>query len=173
MALEWDALVTVGRIARTHGNRGQVIVNPETDFPDERFRAGAVVYIARDGRVEPVTLTAVRFHQGRPIVALDGVATMNEAETLAGLELRVPASELTPLPEATYYRHDLVGCVVETVAGEPVGTVTGVEGTLDLSRLVVQGRQGEVLIPLVATICVRVDPAPGRSWSTRPRGCST
>ena len=29
----WDAMVVVGRVARTHGRRGEVIVNLETDFP--------------------------------------------------------------------------------------------------------------------------------------------
>ena len=37
---DWDDMALVGRIARPHGIRGQVIVNPETDFPEERFRAG-------------------------------------------------------------------------------------------------------------------------------------
>ena len=34
----WDEMAVVGRIARPHGLRGQVIVNLDNDFPDERFR---------------------------------------------------------------------------------------------------------------------------------------
>ena len=37
---EWDDMVLVGRIARPHGLRGQVVVNPETDFVEERFAGG-------------------------------------------------------------------------------------------------------------------------------------
>ena len=33
-------MVLVGRIARPHGLRGDVVVNPETDFVEERFRRG-------------------------------------------------------------------------------------------------------------------------------------
>ena len=33
-------MALVGRIARPHGLRGQVVVNPETDFVEERFRRG-------------------------------------------------------------------------------------------------------------------------------------
>ena len=29
----WEDMAIVGRIARAHGNRGQVILNLETDFP--------------------------------------------------------------------------------------------------------------------------------------------
>ena len=37
-AVNWDEMAVVGRIARPHGIRGQVIVNPETDFPEDRFQ---------------------------------------------------------------------------------------------------------------------------------------
>jgi 16S rRNA processing protein RimM len=154
-----EDLLLVGRVARAHGNRGQVIVNPETDFAGDRFQVGRVVRVGPAERAAPRAIVSVRFHQGRPIVALEGVTTMNEAEALAGAELWLPASELAPLPPSTFYRHDLVGCDVRRASGEIVGRVTGVEGTLERSRLVVLGPRGESLIPLVAPICVSVDPA--------------
>ena len=79
-------LLLVGRVARAHGNRGQVIVNPETDFAEERFRVGhACCSWDRPIDRRRARLRAARFHQGRPIVALDGVDTMNDAEALAGV----------------------------------------------------------------------------------------
>ena len=89
---------------------------------------------------------------------LEGVETMNDAEALAGAELRMPASALGPLPGNTFYRHDLVGCDVKDTAGRAIGRVTGVEGPLEQSRLVVESARGEVLIPMVQGICVTVDP---------------
>src|SRR5579872_5216434 len=119
-------MAVVGRIARAHGIRGQVIVNPETDFPDERFKPGAELFVERGGRVEPLTLTTVRFHRDRPVIGIEGVATMDDAETLAGLELRVPVELLAALPADTFYHHDLIGCQVEMKDGRTVGTVSGV-----------------------------------------------
>jgi 16S rRNA processing protein RimM len=152
-------LLLVGRVARAHGNRGQVIVNPETDFAEERFRVGRVLLVGPAGRPSPRRISAVRFHQGRPIVALEGVATMNDAEALAGADLWIPASALPPLPAGTFYRHDLVGCEVRHPSGIVIGRVTDVHGPIDRSYLVVEGERGEVLIPLVDHICVKVDPA--------------
>src|SRR5690242_5040159 len=131
MSLKWSEMAAVGRIARAHGIRGQVIVNLDTDFPEQRFRPGAEVFIERNGTVQPLTLTSVRFHRDRPVVAIAGVETMNDAEALAGQELRVPVERLASLPGGTFYRHDLIGCRVETSAGQLVGTVESVEGTLD------------------------------------------
>jgi 16S rRNA processing protein RimM len=154
-----SALILVGRIARAHGNKGQVIVNPDTDFPHERFAAGQVLVVEHGGTTVERRITAVRFQQGRPIVALAGVETMDDAEALAGAELKVAEGSLPPLPENTFYRHDLVGCEVKDASGRVIGRVTGVEGPLEQSRLVIESQRGEVLIPMVDGICVSVDTA--------------
>jgi 16S rRNA processing protein RimM len=163
----WKDMAVVGQIARAHGNRGQVILNAETDFPGERFRPGAELFVERGGVVKELTITTVRFQRGRPVVGLAGVDTMNDAAALAGHELRVPADWLAVLPDGTFYRHDLVGCRVETRGGEPVGVVAGVEGTLDRSRLVVAGVRGDVLVPLVPEICTTID-VPGKRIVIEP-----
>jgi 16S rRNA processing protein RimM len=166
----WEDMATVGRIARAHGNKGQVIVNLDTDFPEQRFRPGAELFVQRDGRTERITITTVRFQQGRPVLAVNGVDTMNGAEALAGLELRVPRETLAPLPPGTYYHHDLVGCLVETIDGAVVGDVAAVEESAGGSRLVVNGARGEVLIPLVAEICRMIDVAAKRIVVAPPVG---
>src|SRR6476469_4272444 len=152
-------LLLVGRVARAHGNKGQVIVNPETDFARDRFAVGNEVVVEQYGRSTARRITAVRFHDGRPIVALGGIETMNDAEALAGAELKMAAGALAPLPANTFYRHDLVGCDVKDTAGRAIGRVTGVEGPMEQSRLVVAGAKGELLVPMAEGICVSVDPA--------------
>src|SRR4029450_10358878 len=128
-------LLLVRGVARAHGNRGHVIVNLETDFPEERFKVGDVLLVgpAADAR----EITEVRFHQGRPVVALRGVESMNDAEALAGAGLKVRAASVPSLPAGTYYRHDLVGCEVHDANGNIVGRVAAVEGSLERSHLVV------------------------------------
>ena len=163
-------MVLVGRIARAHGNRGQVIVDPATDFPEERFKAGAVVHIRRGDAAEPVTIESVRFHRGRPIIGLGGIDTMDAAEALAGVELRIGDAALQPLPAGSYYHHDLIGCLVETPAGETIGRVTSVEGDAAGSRLVVRTQNGEALIPMAEGIWKSVDLAARKIVVEPPEG---
>jgi 16S rRNA processing protein RimM len=164
-------MAVVGRIARAHGNRGEVIVNLETDFPLERFRPGADVFIERRGVVEALRLMKVRFQHERPVLAIEGVVTMNDAEALAGFELRVPVDRLAALPAGTFYRHELIGCRVETGSGAAVGVVRDVEGTVGGSRLIVDGgSRGEILIPLAAEICRAIDIAAQRIVIDPPEG---
>lgn len=158
MAVEWDDLAQVGRIARPHGIRGQLIVNPDTDFPEERFVPGAVMFVRRGADVVPVTITTARFQQGRPVIGLQGVDDRTAAEALAGADVRIPRGALRPLPDGVFYQHDLVGCSVTMAAG-PVGTVRAVDDAGGAAaRLVVDGADGEILIPLAAEICVVIDP---------------
>jgi 16S rRNA processing protein RimM len=150
-------LLLVGRVARAHGNKGQVIVNPESDFAHDRFAVGHELIVEQGGRSAPRRITAVRFQDGRPIIALEGVATMNDAEALAGAELKMPASALGALPANTFYRHDLVGCEVADTSGRILGTVTEVQGPSERSLLVVGSGRAEVMIPMVDGIVVSID----------------
>jgi 16S rRNA processing protein RimM len=164
-------MAVVGRVARAHGIRGQVIVNLETDFPQERFRPGAELFVKRSsGAVEALVVTTARFQHERPVIGLRGVEDMNAASALVGAELRVPAGRLAKLPDGTFYRHDLVGCAVETVDGAQVGVVTAVEGSMAGSRLVVAAKRGDVLIPLAVEICRTIDPAGRRIVIAPPEG---
>jgi 16S rRNA processing protein RimM len=171
--VNWDEMAVVGRIARPHGLRGQVIVNPETDFLHERFFVGAKLYTrssATAAVVGSVTITSARFQQGRPVIGLQGVEDMNAALALAGVELRIPVEQLVALPAGTFFHHDLIGCAVETVDGQAIGEVASVENGPGASRLVVTTTQGEVLIPLVAAICTTIDPAARRIVIAPPEG---
>jgi 16S rRNA processing protein RimM len=145
-------------------------VNLETDFPLERFRPGAEIFVRRAGVVEPIAITSVRFQRERPIIGVAGIESVDAADDLIGAELRVPIDRLVSLPDGTFYRHDLVGCRVETGAGEAVGIVAAVEGEMGGSRLVVDTPGGPVLVPLAAEICPAIDPARKRIVIDPPEG---
>ncbi|MEX2270891.1 MAG: ribosome maturation factor RimM [Vicinamibacterales bacterium] len=165
----WEDMVLVGRIARPQGIRGEVIIDAETDFPEERFAEGGRVFIERDGTASPLAIADFRMHAGRPVVRFETIESMNEAETLRGRELRVPESELGALPENVWYHHQLLGSRVRTKDGRDVGTVVGIQGPTDRSILVIDGPEGNALVPLVAEFCkvdvaarvVEIDPPEG------------
>lgn len=164
--MNWDEMVLVGTVARPHGIRGQVVINPETDFAEERFAVGKTLWTpGGELRIE-----TVRFQGRRPVVGFEGKTRIEDVVALAGLPLRVPAETLKPLEPGSYYQHELVGCVVETVAGERVGDVTRVDGGAAGSLLAVTGASGEVLIPLAAHICVVVDVSAKRIQIDPPEG---
>lgn len=165
----WDEMVIVGRIARPQGIRGEVIIDASTDFPDDRFAEGRSVFVRRGAEAETLTVAQFRMHGRRPVVRFDGAASMDDAEKLRGLEMRVPESELAALPEGMWYHHELLGCRVRTKDGADIGTVTAIQGPTERSILEVDGPRGLALIPLAAEFVtvrrderiVEVDPPEG------------
>lgn len=163
-------MVLVGVVARSHGNKGQVILNSASDFAEDRFRVGARLFAGRgQGTFDALEVTSVRFQQGRPIVGFAGFETIDDAERLAGAELRIPAEEQAPLPAGSYYHHQLIGCEVVTPDGERIGQVSDVQGSGDATRLIVKGRRAEVMIPFAVDFC-DVDVAGRRIVVTPPEG---
>lgn len=166
----WDDMVLVGTIARPHGIRGELIVNPETDFVEERFAVGSTLWTKGEEGQRALTIASMRLHGGRPIVGFAGLTRIEEVEPLVGRELRVPERDLQPLRQGVYYHHDLIGSEVVTTAGEAVGRVARVDGGPGGSLLVVDGRRGEVLVPLAADICVDIDVPARRITIDPPEG---
>jgi 16S rRNA processing protein RimM len=97
------------------------------------------------------------------------LTTIDDAERVSGAQLRVPATEQQPLPDGSYYYHQLIGCEVVVGNGESLGKVVDVQGSGDATRLVVRGRRAEVMIPLAQEICA-IDVAAKRIVVTPPEG---
>jgi 16S rRNA processing protein RimM len=174
-----DDLVLVGTIERPHGLRGEVVVNPLTDFGGERFVAGATLATARAGQTPDgstsLRIDDVRWHKGRPLVLFEGVETVEAADTLRGQGLWIAASARPALEAGLFYETDLVGCRVETMdrpdaPGTAVGTVQRVDGAPGASVLVIGTPHGEVLVPLADAICRVIDPAARRIVIDPPAG---
>jgi 16S rRNA processing protein RimM len=150
---EWDELILVGVVARTHGTGGQVIVNPHTDFVDERFQVGARLRTRlADGTRRMCEVTSFRMHQGRPIIGIAGIDSIDDAERLAGAEFKIEPAEQHELPDGQYYHQQLIGCEVVTGDGSPLGRVVAVTGE-GQSRLVVDAPHRRFEIPLADEIC--------------------
>ena len=169
-ASAWDEMVLVGVVARTHGRHGEVVVNPETDFPEDRFAPGGTLFLEGTPAPRPLRIRALWFHGARPVVAFEEIRALSDAETLRGAQLRVPATSLRPLPDGAWYEHDLVGCTVRTLGGDEVGAVTSIEGPAGARRLIVTVEGSEIDVPLADEICVAVDPAAREILIDPPEG---
>ncbi len=147
------SFIVIARIARPRGNRGEVIADLCTDFPD-RFRQLKEVWLEHtDQRRELHVLEECWLHQGRLVLKLAAIDSISDAKLLAGTLVEVDASQAVPLPEGLYYDHDLVGCRIISLQGVDLGTVAEVVRFAGNHQLRVEGRKGEFLIPAAGSIC--------------------
>ena len=151
-------MVTVGRVGRAHGIRGEVTVDVRTDAPGERFAAGSTL-VTEPVSAGPLTVRQARWHSGRLLVSFDDVDDRDAAEAMRGiiLQAEVDVEERLDDPDE-FYDHQLVGLRVVTVSGDDVGTVGEVMHSPAQDVLVIRGDQtGESLVPFVAAIVPEVD----------------
>lgn len=151
----------VGRIVRPWGAKGQVKVEPLTDFP-ERFRRGARFLV--DER--EYTCSSVMSAPRNLVLKLDGVDSPEAAEALRGALLEVPTADAPALPEGTYYHYQLIGLEVRTAEGEELGRVAEVLTTGGTDVYVVHGPLGEVLLPATSEVVASIDLEAGRMTVT-------
>jgi 16S rRNA processing protein RimM len=157
--------ITVARLGRTRGNRGEITAVGFTSKP-ERFQHLREVHLFGSGERREVEGTW--FHDGTLIFKFRGVDSIGEAEKLTGAEVRIPVSERVRLEAGEFFLEDLKGCdVVERRTGELLGKVTDVDDSGRTVLLVV----GEgLLIPFARSICVEIDPVTRRIAVELPEG---
>jgi 16S rRNA processing protein RimM len=171
--------VTLARILRPWGRRGEVAAEILTDFP-QRLAGLRDAWLA-DGRGTPRTarIISCRMHLGQAIFHFEGVETISQAEALRGLEVQVPFAERVSLGPGRHYISDLVGCqVCEEGAAAALGVVQDVQrageenlrGLPESWTLVVGSAAGELLIPLAAEICTSIDTVARRIEVRLPEG---
>ena len=159
-----QADVTVARVLRPHGRRGEVAAEILTDFPQRLKILTSATLCGENSAHRPVAIRSCWLSQsrgGQAIFHFEGSDSISDAEKLVGLEVRIHFSERIELPSGSYYITDLTGCEVREKNGGAIGRVQDVqstgEGVAGTPILVVDSPTGEILIPLAQEICVRVD----------------
>jgi 16S rRNA processing protein RimM len=163
------AALTLARVLRPWGRQGQVAAEILTDFPERLSTRGRVWLADGRGASRQTSIVSCRLPVkagGPAIVQFEGVASIDEAEKLRGLEIQVPFSERAELPSGRYYISDLLGCTVREEGAEAALGV--VRQVLSLAEAAETGAEswvlevetaagGELLIPLAAEICPAID----------------
>ncbi|WP_273651540.1 ribosome maturation factor RimM [Cellulomonas fimi] len=162
-------LLTVARIGRPHGLRGEVALDLRTDTPEERLAAGAVI-ATEPASAGPLTVVRTRVQQGRWYVTFAEVTDRTAAEGLTGVTLVVDADDTEDEDDA-WYPHELAGLRAEHVDGRLLGEVVGLEHAPAHDVLVVREPDGaRTLVPFVRAIVPVVDVAGGRVVLDPPGG---
>jgi len=185
--------VTVARIVRDRGNKGEVSAELLTDFP-ERLKEIREVFLA-DKKSAPRSVQLKSFwvdrnHPGFGVFHFEGITSINDAEKLRGLEIQIRFEQRVTLPAGKYFVTDLIGCAVFELpatltlftsspcslskAPTLLGTVRDVffpgESQPGTPLLAVDTASGELLIPLAEDICTRIDTAARRIEALLPEG---
>jgi 16S rRNA processing protein RimM len=162
--------VTVGRIGRPHGIRGDVVVGVRTDEPELRFARGSRLD-TDPADVGPLTVAGSKWHSGELLVRFEGIGDRDAAAELRGTWLTVDSATIAPPADPDEFRDaDLVGLSVRTLDGTPVGTVDDVLHS-GQDVLVIKSPDGrDIMIPFVKPLVPEVDVTAGYLAIDPPEG---
>jgi 16S rRNA processing protein RimM len=140
--------ITLARVVKTQGRRGEVASEILSDVPD-RFLVGMKLLalpkeasLQRDLEVEDLWP-----HKGLLVLKFAGVDSISDAEALVGCELQVPRSQRSELEPGWNYVSDLVGCTVIDHNRE-IGQIEDVEfGAGEAPLLIVRNGAKRVEVP--------------------------
>ncbi|MPZ14769.1 MAG: 16S rRNA processing protein RimM [Chloroflexi bacterium] len=149
-----EAFLAVARVTAPHGVRGEVRCDILTDFPERLPRRKDLLVGER--RV-PHVLERARFGGHGIIVKMAGVDSRQQAESLRGETLYIPEGDAAPLPEGSYYWHEIIGLKVRSTQREELGEVVEILQTGSNDVYVVRGDTREILVPAIQDVIREID----------------
>jgi 16S rRNA processing protein RimM len=120
--------ITLARIVKTQGRRGEVAAEVHSDVP-ERFAPGMHVQaLPRDqnNSRRELEIEDLWPHKGLLVLKFAGIDSISGAEMLLGAELQVPRSERAALEPGWTYVSDLAGCKLFD-HGREIGTIVDIQ----------------------------------------------
>ena len=162
--------VTLARVRKTQGRRGEVAVEVHSDVPD-RFRPGLRLFaLAQDNSRRELRIEELWPHKEFLVLKFEGIDSISDAEALIGCELQVPRSERAQLESGRNYVSDLIGCVVFD-AGREIGKIEDVQfGTGEAPLLIVVAGSKRYEIPYAEAYLQSVDLAQKQIQMQLPEG---
>ncbi len=151
--MDAEAFVEIGRVAKTHGLNGEVSVIVTGNLPVDRLVGLEVWFVPPPRDMRSTRVASVRPGPKGPLFALEGVESIGTAEGLRGCSVLARSADV---PEAEE-EFDPVGyTVIDAERGE-IGTIEDVIITGANDVWIVEGRFGEVLIPVIDDVVGEFD----------------
>jgi 16S rRNA processing protein RimM len=152
-----DEFITLARVIKTQGRRGEVAAQLYSDVPDRFIEGLRVFALASDGARRELRVQGFWPHKGRLILKFESVDSIDDAEMLLGCELQVPRGERAQLEAGWTYISDLVGCTAFDRDRE-IGKIQDVEfGAGEAPLLIVKAGSKSYDIPFAEAYLANVD----------------
>lgn len=151
----------IARIVNTFGIKGELKVLSDSDFIEERFKPGNSLYILKNKTVvQQVTVEAYRPVKGSYIIKFNEFHDINQVEAFKGMYLGIDQAQQDPLEENAFYYHEIIGLLVETTDGKPLGTIKDIIELGSNDVWVVKRQEAgkkDALIPYISDVVKSVD----------------
>lgn len=152
-----DDCFLLGYVIKPHGLKGEVSVLLDVDFP-ENYSEMESVFLEIDQKLVPFFISAISINRDKAVVRFEDVHTPEDAMSLKGKELYLPASALEPIEDdQQFYFHEIIGFTVRDETLGDIGFITNIYDSGKQDLLAIDHKGTEILLPLIDEIVLRVD----------------
>lgn len=149
--------LTVGKIIKTVGLKGELKIYLTTSFSFERFQKGKHLFLKNNDQYIKLTVMYNRQKDNCHITQFKEIIDVNEAQKYVGQELYA-LKDYSLLKENEYYYSDLINCQVYFNNSIFIGTVAKIEEYAAYKTLRIKREKAkDVLIPFVEHFIENVD----------------
>lgn len=152
-------LVIMGYVSGVFGVRGWIKVHADTEYADSLFNYPVWLLGKPNGVWQSYSFIEGAVQSKGIVAHLQQVDDRDQAFGLRGMSIAIPRNDLPAPEEDEYYWTDLVGLQVTNQHNEALGTIVEMMETGAHDVMVVQGADGERLIPFVEPILLDVNMA--------------
>ena len=157
-----DQFITIGRVSGLHGLRGNLRIYYYNERRSDFLSYQELYLKDKEGRVQPYEIQEAKIHGKFISARLKGCEGIVDAEKFIGASVLVKRENLPPLEEGEYYWFEIIGMDVVTDGGRALGRVKSILPSRSNDVYLVQGAEGEWLIPAMEEVIVRVDREKGQ-----------
>lgn len=160
----------IGQVINTHGVKGEVKATALTD-DSHRFNKLKWVYIDKNGKLEKLDITGVKYFKQFVILKFKNIDTIEEAQKLKGLYMKVDREHAVKLPKDSFFITDIIGLSVFDENNALLGKLTDVIQTGSNDVYIVRDDTGrEILVPALKSVVKEVLIDEGRISVILPEG---
>jgi len=154
---ERPEFVSIGIVARAHGIRGEVQVNPTTDDL-QQFKTFKQIYLKiYKGERKLLKVERARIQNDKAILKFEGIDNRTDAADLKNSRIEKQFDPHVPLLPDEYYIFDLIGLAVKTTENRLLGEIIEVLTLPANDVYVVKNGTEEYLIPAIKNVIKQID----------------
>jgi 16S rRNA processing protein RimM len=147
--------ITIGKISKIRGVKGEVVVFPMTDDLERFFKLKEVYLSGKGDKI--FQIKKVKKFKNKVFLTFERIDSPEASKPLVGSFLEIEKSFLAPLPQDRFYIFDLIGLKVITKQGKEVGAIEDVWLLPANDVFVVRGERKEYNIPALKKIVKKID----------------
>ncbi len=147
----------LGKIARKHSFKGEVVIALDTDEP-ELYQNMDAIFVDMSNNLLPFFIEKSLLQKGNKLrVKFEDINSEAEAEAILKHDVYLPLNLLPKLEGNKFYYHEVIGFIMNDINYGEVGEIVGINDSTAQPLFEVKKGEIELLIPMIDNFIQKVD----------------